>query len=375
MSKDYYEILGVKREADDAQIKSAFRKAAHKYHPDKDGGDAEKFKEVNEAYQVLSNKQKRAQYDQFGQSFNQAGGPGGPGGAAGYGGFQGGPFGNANFSQEDLGDLFGDLFGFGRSNRRSKAQRGEDLAVNIDLDFKEGVFGIKKDLEINRLTACDACSGSGDVSGEAKKCETCNGQGRVRQVRQTILGSMAQEQICSDCQGDGKVPEKQCAECSGQGRRKQPAKIQIDVPAGISSGQVIRLREQGHVGRRGAPAGDLLVSVTVADSDQFVREGFNITTSLELEYPQVVLGDKVEIDGLSGKLEIDIPAGTSPGRVIRLRGEGVPVLNGHGRGDLFVELNVVSPKKVSSEEKELLEAFLQARGKKIKKKKRSFFGG
>lgn len=379
MSEDYYQILGVERGANQADIKTAFRKAAHKHHPDKQGGDAEKFKKINEAYQVLSDEQKKAQYDKFGQTFEQ----GNTGGAGGFGGFgsanggAGGPFGaNANFTQADLGDLFGDLFGFGRRGGRGGVEsHGEDLAIRVKLDFKEAVFGVKKNIAVNRLAKCETCAGSGDVSGKAQTCSTCKGAGRVRQMTQTILGALARERVCETCGGDGKVPQKPCTDCSGQGRRKKKEMIEVEVPAGIDIGQVLRMRGQGQAGRRGKASGDLLITVEVKSSDKFVRDGFDIKTRLELEYPQVVLGDKVELEGLAGRLELEIPAGTEPGRVIRLKGEGVPVLNGgNGRGDLFVEIDVVSPKKVSAQEKELLERFLALRGKKITKKKRTFFG-
>ncbi|MFO0704988.1 MAG: molecular chaperone DnaJ [Candidatus Andersenbacteria bacterium] len=373
MAADYYQTLGVEKSATDEEIKRAFRRAAHKYHPDKQGGDEQKFKEANEAYQVLSNKDKRAQYDQFGQTFE---GAGGGGAGAGFGGF---PFGagfgqgGANFNAEDLGDIFGDLFGFGRRSRARTRQRGEDIELRLTLDFNEAAFGGTKELELTRLTACAACAGTGDKNKTLKKCLTCNGLGRVREVRQTILGTIAQEKLCATCQGDGKVPSTPCMECSGQGRRRATERLTVEVPAGINDQQIIRLSGQGEVGRRGTPAGDLLLTIRIKPSKTFVRDGVDVRTRVELEYPQLVLGDEVEIAGLQGELQLSVPAGTEPGSVLRLRGEGIPVLNGNGRGDLFVEIGQVTPRRVSREERTLLEQLANVRGKKVSRKRRRLF--
>lgn len=368
---DYYQTLGVEKTANDDEIKRAFRKAAHKYHPDKQGGDAEKFKEANEAYQVLSNKEKRAQYDQFGQTFD---GAGPSGGAGAYGGFPfgGGGFGG-NVNAEDLGDIFGDLFGFGRRSRSRPRQRGDDIELVLRLDFNEAAFGGTKEIEIKRLAACDVCAGTGDKGKSLKKCLTCDGHGKVREVRQTILGTIAQEKICGDCQGDGKIPGQPCMECSGQGRRQSTERLTVEVPAGINDEQIIRLSGQGDVGRRGTESGDLLLTVRIRPSKTFVRDGVDVKTRVELEYTQLVLGDEVDIQGLQGELSMNVPAGTEPGTVIKLRGEGIPVLNGNGRGDLFVEVGQVTPRKVSREERELLEKLASLRGLNPVKKRRRLF--
>ncbi|MFH0830588.1 MAG: DnaJ C-terminal domain-containing protein [Parcubacteria group bacterium] len=377
MPGDYYQTLGVERSASEAEIKRAFRQAAHKHHPDKNGGDAEKFKEINEAYQVLSDKQKRAQYDQFGRTFDGAGGgAGGPG--AGFGGFPFGAGGFANsssFDAADLGDIFGDLFGLGRRTR-SRARvnmRGEDIQRELVLEFNEAAFGCKRDVTVTRLVACQTCAGTGDRKKKLSKCLTCDGLGRVREVRQTILGTIAQERICGTCEGDGKIPSNPCPDCSAQGRRRVTEQLNVEVPAGINAEQIIRLGEQGNVGRRGNPTGDLLITIRIKPSKKFAREGVDVRTRVDLEYPQLVLGDEVDIAGLEGILTLKVPAGTEPGSVVRLRGQGIPVLNGNGRGDLFVEVGQVTPRRVGSEERELLERLAAIRGSRISRKRRRLF--
>lgn len=372
MAKNYYELLGVEKNASDEDIKRAFRKAAHQHHPDKTGGDAEKFKEVNEAYQVLSSKEKRAQYDQYGQTFEQAQAQGGFGGGGFSGGAYGFPFGQGSttFTAEDLGDIVGDLFGMGRRRRARPTRRGDDIETTLLVEFEEAAFGVKKEIKIGRLTTCKSCDGTGDTKGKLVKCITCDGQGKVREVRQTILGTIAQERLCGSCHGDGQIPSQPCQECSGQGRRRHSESLDVEVPAGINEGQIIRIREQGDAGRRGGEAGDLLITVEIAPSEKFVREGIHVKTRLELDYPQLVLGDTVDLQGLDSTLEIQIPAGSAPGKVIRLRGEGIPQINGSRRGDLFVEIGLSTPKKVSSEERELLEKLASLRGRQLTKRKR-----
>jgi molecular chaperone DnaJ len=373
MAKNYYEILGVGRDASQDDIKRAFRREAHKHHPDKTGGDAEKFKEANEAYQVLSNKEKRAQYDQYGQTFEQARAQGGGfGGQAGQG-FSGWPYGGASagtFTSEDLGDLFGDLFGFGRRGRARPNRAGADIELTVRLNFNEAAFGVKREIKLQRLRDCEVCKGSGDRTGKLKKCITCDGHGRVREIRQTILGSIAQERICGACHGDGSIPAQPCLTCSGQGRVRARESLMIDVPAGINDGQIIRLTAQGDVGRRGGQPGDVLLTIVVEPSNTFVRDGADVKTRIEVEYPQLVLGDSVDIQGLKNKLEIDIPAGTQPGTIVRLRGEGIPVLNSSRRGDLYVEVAVHTPKNVTSEEKQLLQKLSELRGRSASRRKR-----
>ncbi|MFO0702901.1 MAG: molecular chaperone DnaJ [Candidatus Andersenbacteria bacterium] len=380
MAKNYYDILGVERNASDDDIKRAFRKAAHQHHPDKSGGDAEKFKEANEAYQVLSNRDKRQEYDQYGQTFEQAraNGQGFPGG--GFGGDTGGfPFGAGaqagTFTQEDLGDLFGDLFGFGRRRSAQPTRRGDDLEVSLTIDFNEAAFGVKKELKVNRLVPCEQCRGTGDKSGKLKDCPTCAGHGRVHEVRQTILGQIAQERTCGTCHGDGQIPTTPCAACSGQGRRRDSETLVIEVPAGINDGQLVRLTGQGDAGRRGGEAGDLLINVRARASKTFVREGADVKTRVDLEYPQLVLGDTVEIQGLLGQLKLSVPAGTEPGSVLTLHGEGATVLGAQRRGDMFVEVGIVTPKRVSPEERSLLERLAEVRGKRVvaKRKRRGLF--
>lgn len=376
MATDYYQTLGVERNASGDDIKRAFRRAAHKHHPDKQNGNEAKFKEANEAYQILSNKEKRAQYDQFGQTFEGGGGPGGTGAGPGFAGspFGGGGAQAGTFTQEDLGEIFGDLFGFGRRSRSRVNKRGDDIEVRLDLEFNEAAFGVEKEFEFSKLAPCEVCKGSGDTSGKLKTCPTCSGKGVIRQMTQTILGAMARERVCHDCHGEGRIPTSPCQTCSGQGRTRITEKLKIKVPPGINEGQIIRLAGQGDVGARGGTPGDILVMVRVKPSKQFTRDGSDVNTRIELEYPQLVLGDTIQIQGLQGKLELDIPTGTQPGTTMRLKGEGATLLrNAEKRGDMYVELIQMTPKKVTPEERTLLEQLAAVRGKTLQKKKRGFF--
>ncbi len=365
MSKDYYKILGVEKSASQDEIKKAFHKMAHKHHPDKEGGDETKFKEVNEAFQVVGNAEKRAKYDQFGSDFDQQGGFGGGQGwedfmRAARGG--GGGFQNMDFGGVDLGDIFGDMFGFGGGRRsRGRGQsRGNDVQVDIELDFKEAVFGAEKEIRLNKNNACDVCVGSGVEPGsKMTTCSDCKGQGQVRRVQQTILGAMQTVGVCPTCQGQGQKAEKHCKHCSGRGAIKSESHYKIKIPAGIDDGQSIRLEGKGESGGAGSEAGDLYVRVHVKEDRNLKREGENIFTELRITYPQAVLGDKVEIETLDGKKTIVIPEGTQPGQQIRLKELGVPSLQGRGRGNHYVTVIVDVPKKVSRQVKKLLEELVK----------------
>lgn len=363
MSKDYYKILGVEKNASPEEIKKAFRKLAHKHHPDKQGGDEAKFKEVNEAFQVLGDENKRKQYDQFGADFAQQGGFGGgvswddfmrAARGGGFNGFQG----NADFGGIDLGDLFGDIFGFG-GGRRSQAgrqRRGNDIQVDVQLEFREAVFGIEKDIELTKNNACDVCSGSGTEPGSnLKTCPDCRGQGQISHVRQTILGAMQQVVTCSTCQGVGKVAEKVCRHCGGDGMVRSQSRYKVKIPAGISDGEALRLTGKGESAGVGSVAGDLYVKVHVRTQKGFERQGDDIHTEVTISYTQAVLGDKVVIETLEGNKKLVIPAGTQSHQKFKLKGLGVPHLHRGGRGDQYVKVIVDVPKRVNRQAKKLLE--------------------
>lgn len=360
MSKDYYKILGVDKSASQDEIKKAFRKMAHKYHPDKEGGDEAKFKEVNEAFQVVGNSEKRAKYDQFGSDFAQQGGFGGNmnwedfmRASRGQGNAQGFDFGGF-----DMGDIFGDIFGFGGGGRsRGRGQsRGNDIQVDIQLEFREAVFGIDKEIRLTKNNSCDVCSGSGVEPGsKMTTCSDCKGQGQVRRVQQTILGAMQTVSVCPSCQGQGQIPEKRCKHCSGRGVVKSESKYNVKIPAGIDEGEAIRLAGKGESGGAGGVNGDLYIRMHIKEDKNLKREGENIFTEIHINYPQAVLGDKIDIETLDGVKKIVIPEGTQSGQQIRLKELGVPRLHGRGRGDQYVMVIVNVPKKISKSAKKLIE--------------------
>ena len=357
MSKDYYQILGIDRGASDEEIKRAFRSLAHKYHPDKAGGDEAKFKEINEAYQVLSNKEKRGQYDQFGQTFDQAGG--GPGGFGGFSGFGGGWQG-VNFDLGDLGDIFGDFFGggFGRQPRRAGPRRGRDIEAVLNVGFEEAVFGGEKNIEIAKDIVCRHCHGSGaEPQSAIETCQACAGRGEVRRVQRTILGAVQTNVICQDCHGEGKIIKQRCQICAGHGVTRGREEIKVKIPAGIDNGHVLRLSGQGEAGVKGGPAGDLHLAIHVKPSDRFRREGDDIYTAEEITFSQAALGDKVEVVTVEGPVNLTITAGTQPGQLIKLKAKGVPHLKHTGRGDHYVKIIVAVPKKLNRRQKKLLEEF------------------
>jgi molecular chaperone DnaJ len=356
MAEDFYKILGVSKDASDDEIKKAYRKLAHKYHPDKEGGDEAKFKEINSAYQTLSDKQKRAQYDQFGQTFNGAGGQ--PGG--GFSGFNGGGFGGQsggfefNFGGgEGFGDIFSDIFGGGRS--RGQNAQGRDIQVEIEIDFQEVITGVKKKIKLYKSVVCKKCEGSGGAKGSKEKtCKTCQGSGKIQKTMQTMLGTIAQSVICNDCQGRGKTFDKKCSQCGGDGRHKEEIEETIEIPAGIETGQTIAASGLGEAGENGAPAGDLLITVFVRADKRFVREGNNITSTAHISFSQAALGDKIEVETVEGKVKMKVPAGTQSGEVYRIRNKGIPRLRGFGRGDHLVKVIVDVPTKLSRKAKKLI---------------------
>jgi molecular chaperone DnaJ len=351
MSKDYYEILGVSRDASSAEIKKAYRQLAHKYHPDKKGGSAEKFKEINEAYQTLSNKEKRSQYDQFGESFSNGGNGGG---FSGFQGFNNGGGFEFNFGEGGLGDIFGDFFS-GFREKGFGGERGSDIGIDLEILFKEMAEGTEKEIEIYKGVICDKCQGTGAEPGSNfKKCDKCGGTGRIQTEKRTILGSFSQTSVCDKCGGKGEIPEKVCSKCSGEGKIKEKVKIRVTVPAGIEDGQTISLEGQGEPGGKGGQPGDLYLTVHVKADPQFKRKGDDIWYNAEIPFSLAVLGGKIEIMTLSGKVKMKVPAGTQNGKVFRIKGEGIKRLRGYGRGDEIVKIKVRVPKKLSRKQKKLL---------------------
>lgn len=351
--KDYYSILGVTKSASEDEIKKAFRTLAHKYHPDKKGGDEAKFKEVSEAYAVLSDKQKRAQYDQFGQY--QAGGGGNPFGQ-GFGGFDFSGFQNGQAFEFDLGDIFGDVF----SGGQGRARRGRDISIDIELPFKDAIFGAERRVLITKLGACDTCEGTGAKKGIGMtQCGACAGKGSMKEARSTFFGTFTSTRTCPTCKGRGEVPKEQCSVCRGEGVLKRQEEVHVVIPAGMENGEMIRMPGRGEA-TLGAPAGDLYVKVHVKADRLFTREGNNLMTALSIKLSEALLGSEHTLNTLEGDTKIDIPAGVAHGELIRLRGKGVPYGRGN-RGDLLVRVDIEFPKKLSRAAKAAVEA-LQKEG-------------
>lgn len=354
MAKDYYETLGIAKGASKDEVKKAFHKLAHKHHPDKNGGDDSKFKEVNEAYQTLSDDTKRAQYDQYGSA-----GPGG--GFSGQGGQGFGGFDFSGFSQEgngfgfDMGDMFGDMFGGGRQRER----RGNDLQTSISLDFKESIFGVEKQIRVTKPSNCLECDGTGATPGtKVDTCDQCNGKGTVRAVQRTIIGSIATTQTCGKCHGSGKIPKEPCKTCKGKGIVNDTRTITITVPAGVQHGQTLRVTGMGEAVSHGI-AGDLYVHINVAAHKQITRIGHDLTQTLQVKLSDALLGATFAIDTLDGKHDVVVPSGTKVGDTVTLKHLGVPY--GSKRGNFIVNIAIVMPEKLSRKAKELVEA-LQKEG-------------
>lgn len=366
MSKrDYYEILGVAKDASADEIKKAFRKLAVKYHPDKEGGDEAKFKEINEAYEVLKDQAKRQRYDQFGHA--GVGGNGGAGGGNPFEGFQGGFNGqNINFDFGDLGDIFGSFFG-GGAGQRQQPRRGQDVAANITLSFDEAIFGADKEISVNLDDTCSHCKGSGAEPGhDLKTCPTCKGSGQVNRVMNTMFGQIQQATICPTCEGRGKVPEKICTVCHGKGVERKHQVVKLKVPAGIDDGATIRLNGRGEAIRGGAEKGDLYVNVRVKAHKKFTREGDLILSDEKIDMVTAALGGEIAIDTVDGELTMKIPAGTQSGTDFKLSNHGVPHLRGDGRGAHIVTIHVATPTKLTKRQKELLAEFAKPENRKKK---------
>ena len=369
--RDYYEVLGVERNATDQDIKRAYRRLAKKYHPDVNPGDKEaeaKFKEASEAYAVLSDEEKRAKYDQFGHSaFEGAGG--GDGGFGGFGGF--GDMGDI------FGDIFGDLFG-GGSGRRTKngPTRGQDVQSSLDITFTEAAFGCKKNVELWVFDNCDQCNGTGAKAGtKPETCPNCHGSGQMRVQQQTMFGAMTSVRTCSTCGGTGKIIKEKCTRCNGGGRIKVKKTFEVNIPAGIDTGQSIRMSGKGEPGAQGGPNGDLFITVTIRPHPFFSRQGYDVYCSVPISFAQAALGDELEIPTIDGKAQYTIEEGTQTGTRFRLRGKGIPYLrNSNQRGDQYVTVNVEVPKKLNDKQKELLRHFASDMGEDdVHGQKKSFF--
>ncbi len=355
--RDYYDVLGVAKGASDDEIKKAHRKLAKKYHPDlnRDNPDAaEKFKELNEAYEVLSDSDKRSRYDQFGFAGVD------PNYGAGQGGFGGG-FGGG-FDMGDLGDIFGSFFGggFGGSSRsrRNAPQRGETIQQRIMLSFEEAAFGCEKEITINRTESCDACDGTGAEKGSTvETCSRCHGSGMVTQTQRTPLGMFQSQAPCPECRGTGKIIRKPCKKCSGTGKSRNSRTLKVKIPAGIDDGQSIQLRGQGNAGSNGGPSGDVIVTISIRPHPIFTREGNNVVCEIPISFPQAALGDTLQVPTIDGKVEYTIPEGTQTGTVFRLRGKGIQNVNGRGRGDQYVRVNIEVPTRLTEHQKKLLRDF------------------
>ena len=369
--RDYYEVLGIQKGASEDEIKKAYKKLARKYHPDMNPGDKEaeeKFKEVNEANEVLSDPEKKARYDQFGFAGVDPDYGAGAGGGAYGGGFDFG----------DLGDIFGSFFGggFGGGQRRNPnaPQRGESIRASVSVSFTEAAFGCEKSVTLERSEQCPTCKGNGCAPGTTPEiCPDCHGTGTVQTRRQTPMGVFASNGPCRKCGGTGRLIHQPCPDCRGTGAVRKRKTIKVNIPAGIDHGQTISLRGQGNAGRNGGPAGDLLITVMVQPHELFRRDGVDVFCEAPITFAQAVLGAELEIPTIDGKVKYSIPEGTQTGTVFRLKGKGIPVLNGRGRGDQYVTVTIETPRNLNKEQKEALRRFSETLGESNYEKRKSFF--
>ena len=368
--RDYYEVLGVEKGASADEIKKAYRKSAMKYHPDRNPGDKtaeEKFKELGEAYEVLSDEDKRARYDQFGFAGvdpNYGGGAGGYGG--GFGGF--GDFG-------DLGDIFGSFFGGGGSRRNQNGpRRGEDIALRLELTFEEAAFGCEKEVSAQRIENCSACNGSGSADGTVETCSQCRGSGQVRTVQNFMGMQMQSTATCPSCSGRGKIVKNPCGTCRGKGKVRRTQKLRIKIPAGINHGQVVPVRGQGNVGSNGGPSGDLMVEISLKRHPIFTRQGMDVFCEVPISFTQAALGAQIEVPTLDGKATYDIPEGTQTGRQFTMSGAGIPQINNpKRRGNQYFTVVVETPTRLTKEQKELLLKLDETLDGKSSPKRKKFF--
>ncbi len=370
--RDYYEVLGVQKGASDPEIKKAYRKLAKENHPDLNPGDAAaeaRFKEINEAYEILSDSDKRARYDQFGFAGVD------PNYAAQNGGYGGGFDGAFDFG--DLGDIFGSFFGggFGGGTRsRTGPQRGESLRMSQTVTFEEAAFGCEKEVSLERVEQCETCKGTGAAPGTSPEtCSNCGGTGTVQQRRQTPMGVFATTSPCPRCGGKGKIVSTPCKDCGGNGQVRRRRTVKVSIPAGIDNGQIISLRGQGNAGKNGGPAGDLQIVVTIQPHQLFRRDGSDVYCDAPITFTQAVLGGELEIPTIDGKVKYDIPEGTQTGTTFRLRSKGIPNVNGRGRGDQFVTVHIETPRNLTREQKDALRKFSDTLKESNYKERKSFF--
>lgn len=385
-SKDYYKILGVSKDATDDELKKAFRKLAKENHPDAQHDEASKkqaeikFKEINEAYSVLSDKTKRAQYDRFGSNFEQAG-FGGQGGyySNGFGGFDFSGFGNGMGVDIDLDDILGSVFGggFGGGFNSSKKQgptKGADLRYNMNISFEEAAFGTTKQINVTRNEKCSTCNGSGAKPGtNPVTCDKCGGKGKVQTTQNTIMGTFSTVKTCDKCGGTGKIIPTPCETCSGKGTIRKTRKIDIKIPAGIDNGQAISLRGEGDAGKKGGPAGDLFVVVNVLSHPVFKRKGYDIYADIKVPYTKLVLGGTIKVPTLEDDDEINIPEGTQVGSTFKLKDKGIPNIHGKGRGNIEYTVKVDIPKRLNEKQREILKQFADLMGEEVQTKKKGFW--
>lgn len=381
-SKDYYELLGVSKSATDDELKKAYRKLAKQYHPDSYSGDdkkqaEEKFKEISEAYAVLSDPNKRAQYDRFGAGFEGAGFNSAGGYSSGFGGFDFSGFGSGiDIDLEDiLGSVFGGGFGgFNTSKHSDRPSKGADIRINMTISFEEAVFGCEKEITIKRSEVCDACQGSCAKPGTSSTvCDKCGGKGKLRVVQNTIMGQMSTVTTCDKCNGTGKYIPNPCEKCAGLGTVKKSKKITIKIPAGIDNGQAVSLRGEGDAGRKGGPSGDLVVVVNVQASKEFKRSGNTLYRDLYISFAKAALGGSVTVPTLDGDEELNIPEGTATGTKFKLRGKGVPSLRGSSRGDMEITVHVDVPRKLNDKQRDIIKALAETFGDEVNQKKKGFF--
>jgi len=349
--KDYYKTLGLEKTATKEDIKKAFRKLAHKYHPDKKNGDEQKFKEVNEAYRVLSDDKKRSEYDAYGRTFSGSGGQQG----GGFGGFDFSDFQQAHGYEEfDLGDIFGDFFGGTRAG--SKTKRGRDIAIDMELSFEDSVFGVERSVLLNKASACETCKGSGAETGSKQiTCPACNGRGRMREARKSFFGTFTTESVCGQCHGSGEIPEKKCQQCKGTGVHKREQEIKVSIPAGIENGEMVRLSGMGEA-VPGGTAGDLYIKIHVQPDRNLKKQGDDLITELNIKLSDALLGSTYTVKTLDGDIDVKVPANTKIGETLRVKGKGVPKSsNKKNRGDLLIKLKIEMPQKLSSQAKKLIE--------------------
>ncbi len=368
--RDYYEVLGVEKGASDADIKKAYRRLAKKHHPDVNSGDkvAEtKFKEANEAYEVLGDAQKRAKYDQYGHAGVDPNG---------FGGFNGGGFGDFDFG--GIGDIFETFFGgtgFGRSGKsKNGPQKGADLKYAMEIAFEEAAFGVEKEISINRMENCSTCKGTGSKPGtSASSCKQCNGSGQIQYKQSTPFGQFVNVKTCDVCRGEGKITSNPCTACNGKGKVRNTVKVKINIPAGIDDGQTISLRGEGESGVKGGPAGDLYITIRVKQHTIFQRQGNDIICDIPITFVQAALGVEMEVPTLDGKVKYSVPEGTQTGSIFRLKGKGVPFIRGNGRGDQYVKVSVEVPKKLNEKQKTILREFAELSGDEYHEQRKSFF--